>query len=202
LGQNRVLGHQGELPQFLRVVIAVDPSGCRGEADKRSDEVGIVVCALGTDGHGYLLEDLSGRYKPEEWASVVESAYERHRADRIVGEINFGGDMVRAVLQAKNELLPYSEVHASRGKVQRAEPIAALYEQEKIHHVGYHPEIEEQLCMFTNAGYQGGTSPDRADAAVWGFTELFPMMTRKIDDDGWVPPSVTTRARSASRYGR
>lgn len=202
LGQNRVLGASGELPQFLRVVVAVDPSGCRGEEDKRSDEVGIAVCALGTDGHGYLLEDLSGRYKPEEWAVVVSSAYERHQADRVVGESNFGGDMVRAVLQAHNELLPYSEVHASRGKMQRAEPIAALYEQEKIHHVGYHPEIEEQLCMFTNAGYQGGKSPDRADALVWGFTELFPGLTRKTDEDGWTPPAVHTRARSASRYGR
>lgn len=202
LAQNRLLSLTGDDLQFLRVVIAVDPSGCRGAEDVRSDEVGITVCALGQNGHGYLLEDLSGRYSPEEWAVVVESAYERHRADRVVGEVNFGGDLVRAVIQARNSLIPYSEVRASRGKVPRAEPVAALYEQAKIHHVGYYPELEDQMMMFTRAGYQGATSPDRADSAVWGFTELFPQLTRKVEDDGWVPSQVITRERSASRYRR
>ena len=199
LAQNRVLGQEGTLPDWLRVVIAVDPSGCSGPEDKRSDEIGITVVALGADGYGYLLEDLSGKYSPEDWAIVVESAYERHSADKIVGESNFGGDMVRAVIQAKNKDLPYGHVTASPGKVVRAEPISTLYEGKRIRHVGYFPELEDQLCAFTLAGYQGLTSPDRADSLVWGFTELFPGLTKKSQDD-WVPPKVHRQKRSASRY--
>lgn len=201
LAQNRRASGE-QVPDFLRIVIAVDPSGCSGPEDKRSDEVGIAVCALGTDGHGYLLEDLSGRYGPEDWAVVVDSAYSRHRADCVVGEDNFGGDMVRAVLQAKNPNLPYKAVKATRGKVVRAEPIAALYEQNKVHHVGYFPDAEDQLCGFTTAGYMGLKSPDRADSIIWGFTELFPEMTRKAEDHNWRRPSVVSQNRSASRYDR
>lgn len=202
LAQNRVLGQEGSLPQWLRVVIAVDPSGCSGPEDFRSDEVGIAVCALGRDNHGYLLEDLSGRYSPEEWGQVVVNAVERHRADRVVGEKNFGGDMVRSIIHACNTNVPYKEVNASRGKVVRAEPISALYEQKKIHHVGYFPDVEEQLCSMTQSGYVGIRSPDRADATIWGFTELFPMMTAKVDNDGWVPPKKNVQSRSASRFDR
>lgn len=181
LANTRRLGRVNEkLPDFLRIVVAVDPSGCRGEEDVRSDEIGIAVCALGADGHGYLLEDLSGRYGPEQWGKIVASAYDRHEADRVVGESNYGGAMVESVIRTANANIPFSEVHASRGKVVRAEPIAALYEQGKIHHVGYFPEIEEQLCAMTTAGYQGLRSPDRADAMIWGFTELFPQMTNKV----------------------
>lgn len=201
LAQNRRLGQEGSLPDWLRVVVAVDPSGCSGPEDTRSDEIGITVEALGTDGHGYLLEDLSGRYGPEEWAKVVESAYDRHSADRIVGEKNYGGDMVRAVIHARNPDLPYSEVTATRGKVVRAEPIAALYEQNKIHHVGYFPELEDQMCYMTMAGYQGLKSPDRLDSAVWGFTELFPGITKKANAI-WTPPTIHRQERSASRYER
>lgn len=201
LAQNRRLGQEGTLPQWLRIVVAVDPSGCRGPEDKRSDEIGIMVCALGTDGHGYLLEDLSGKYRPEEWGRIAADAYERHAADKIVGETNYGGDMVRATIQAVDSNLPYGEVTASRGKVVRAEPISALYEQMKIHHVGYFPELEDQMLMFTTAGYQGLKSPDRTDAMVWGFTELFPKMTRKAKEDDGRRPVVKTAPRSASRYG-
>jgi hypothetical protein len=165
----------------------------------RSDEIGIAVCALGTDGHGYLLEDLSGKYSPEEWGRIAVSAYERHKADKIIGEKNFGGDMVRAVIHAVDSNVAYGEVHASRGKVARAEPISTLYEQKKIHHVGYFPELEDQLCFMTQSGYQGLTSPDRADAAVWGMTELFPGMTKKANDV-WVPPKVNRQSRKASRF--
>ena len=199
LDQNRVLGQEGTLPDWLRVVVAVDPSGCSGPEDKRSDEIGITVCALGTDGHGYLLEDLSGKYSPEEWGKVAVSAYERHLADKIIGEKNFGGDMVRAVIHAVDPNVAYNEVNASRGKVARAEPIAALYEQKKIHHVGYFPEVEDQMCSMTQSGYEGLKSPDRCDSAVWGFTELFPGMTKKADDH-WTPPKVIQADRSASRY--
>lgn len=180
LAKNRRLGRREEnLPDWLRIVVAIDPSGCSGEEDTRSDEIGIAVCALGTDGHGYLLEDLSGRYGPNGWGKIATDAYHRHKADRVVGESNFGGAMVEAVVRAADPNVAYSEVHASRGKVVRAEPIAALYEQNKIHHIGYFPEIEEQLCAMTTAGYQGLRSPDRADAAIWAFTELFPGLTKK-----------------------
>lgn len=199
LAQNRRLGQEGTLPDWLRVVVAVDPSGCSGPEDTRSDEVGITVEALGTDGHGYLLEDLSGRYSPEEWSDIAVEAFNRHKADKIVGESNYGGDMVRAVIQAKNPDIPYEAVTATRGKVVRAEPIAALYEQNKIHHVGYFPELEDQLCSMTLSGYQGIKSPDRADSSTWGFTALFPGMTKRADEH-WTPPPVHRQQRSASRY--
>lgn len=188
------------VPEMSRIVVAVDPSGCEGPEDERSDEVGIVVCGLGIDGHGYLLEDLSGRYGPKQWATIVDSAFQRHRADKVIGEKNFGGAMVEAVLQAENPDLPYKDVNASRGKTIRAEPISTLYEQGKIHHVGFYPEMEDQMCAMTVSGYQGLKSPDRADAAVHGFTELFPMLTRKAEDTVWVPPTVHRRERSASRF--
>jgi hypothetical protein len=183
IAQNRRLGRLEEhIPDWLRVVVAVDPSGCAGEQDTRSDEIGITVCALGTDGHGYLLEDLSGHYGPNEWGRIVADAYVRHSADRVVAERNYGGAMVEAVVRAANPAVPYREVTATRGKVVRAEPIASLYEQGKIHHIGYFPEIEDQLCGMTTAGYAGLKSPDRADSLVWGFTELFPMLTRKVEE--------------------
>jgi len=201
LAQNRVLGQEGTLPQWLRVIVAVDPSGCSGPEDTRSDEIGIVVVALGTDNKGYLIEDLSGRYSPEEWGKVAVEAYRRHSADRVVGEQNFGGDMVRAIVHAVDDKVPFKLVTASRGKVVRAEPIAALYEQKKIHHIGYFPEIEDQQCAMTMGGYMGLKSPDRADAVVWGFTELFPQITAKAEQE-WRPPKVNRQKRSASRFDR
>lgn len=183
IANNRRLGRREEnIPDFLRIVVAVDPSGCSGEQDTRSDEIGIVVCALGADSHGYLLEDLSGHYGPLEWGRIATDAFNRHSADRVVAERNYGGAMVEAVIRAANPDVPYREVTASRGKVVRAEPVASLYEQGKIHHIGYFPEIEDQLCGMTTSGYGGLKSPDRADALVWGFTELFPMLTRKAEE--------------------
>ena len=180
LAQNRRLGRAEEkLPDFLRIVVAVDPSGCSGPEDTRSDEIGITVTALGTDGHGYLIEDLSGRYGPSEWGKIATDAYHRHSADRIVAEKNYGGAMVEAVIRASDQKAPYHEVTATRGKVVRAEPIAALYEQGKIHHIGYFPELEDQLCGMSVSGYTGLRSPDRADAMIWGFTELFPSLTKE-----------------------
>ena len=199
LAQNRVLGQEGTLPDWLRIIVAVDPSGCSGAEDKRSDEVGIVVVALGTDNKGYLLEDLSGRYKPEQWGSIAVEAYRRHKADKVIGETNYGGDMVRLVIHAVDDNVPFGKVTASRGKVPRAEPIAALYEQKKICHIGYFPELEDQLQSFTVSGYVGMKSPDRADAMVWGFTELFPQMTKRTEQYER-PPQVHVAARSASRF--
>jgi len=201
LAQNRVLGQEGSnrLPQWLRIVIAVDPSGTKGPEDKRSDEVGIVVVALGTDGHGYLLEDLSIKAPPEVWGQIVAYAYDRHSADRIIGENNYGGDMVRFVIQAQDSTLPFEAVNATRAKEVRAEPISALYEQGKIHHVGYYPEIEEQLMAMTQAGYTGVKSPDRADALIWACTALFPKMTKK-QDDPVIPPKINVAPRSSRSH--
>lgn len=159
-------------PNLIRIVVAVDPSGAAGPEDFSADEIGIAVCALMPNGHGCLLEDLTGRYSPEQWSAVVCAAFQRWRADRVIAEKNFGGDMVRAVIQSRNRLIPVRLVPASRGKVVRAEPIAALYERGLIHHVGQFPELEDELMNFTTKGYMGSRSPNRGDALVWGFTEL------------------------------
>lgn len=202
-----LLDHQrsldGNLPEFQRIIIAVDPSGCRGADDERSDEIGIVVGALGTDGKAYLLEDLSGKFSASEWPLVVKSAYERHEADRVVGEVNYGGDMVRAVIHAVDSEIPYSEVRATRGKVVRAEPVSYLYEQGKVYHIGYFPELEEQLCSMTSHGYLGTGSPDRADALVWMLTELFPAVTKDKTKSMQRPPRVNTnRSGARQKYMR
>ena len=170
-----------EPPQMQRVIVAVDPSGCSGPEDFRSDEIGIVVVGLGDDGKGYVLEDLSGRFAPDRWKNIVASAFERHEADAVVAEVNYGGAMVREVMRTATvgQLpIPFREVHASRGKAVRAEPIAALFEQGKVALVGRFQELEHQLCAFTVSGWTGQRSPDRADALIWGLTEIFPAMAR------------------------
>ena len=171
------------VPEMQRVIVAVDPSGCSGPEDLRSDEVGIVVCGLGVDGRGYVLEDLSGRFGPERWKTIVASAYDRHGADAVVAETNFGGAMVREVVRtaATKDGLPlaFREVKASRGKIVRAEPVAALWSQGRCSLVGRFEELEHQLCAMTTSGYVGDKSPDRADAMVWGLTAVFPAMARE-----------------------
>lgn len=163
-------------PDLKRIVIAVDPSGCSGDEDKRSDEVGIVVAGLGEDGAAYVLEDLSGRHGPSGWAGLVVSAYERWGADCVIAETNYGGAMVKEVIRAKGAHLPFREVKASRGKHVRAEPIATLYAQGKVRHFGRFPQLEDQLLAFSSAGYTGDRSPDRADAMVWAIADLFPSL--------------------------
>jgi predicted phage terminase large subunit-like protein len=173
-------------PPMQRVVIAVDPSGCSGPEDLRSDEVGIVVCGLGTDGRGYVMEDLSGRFGPNEWKTVVASAYDRHGADAVVAEVNYGGAMVAEVIRtaaaAGGYPINFREVTASRGKVVRAEPIAALWSQGRVSLVGRFQELEHQATAMTLAGYMGDRSPDRLDAMVWGLTALFPALSREARD--------------------
>ena len=163
---------RAQLPDLVRVVVAVDPSGCSGPEDTRSDEIGIVVVGRDAQGNGYILEDLTGRYSPEGWARKALEAFDRHHADRIVAEKNFGGALVEGNIKAVRKSAPVKLVTASRGKVQRAEPVSALYEQNKVLHVGHFPDLEEQLCNFSSSGYQGAKSPDRADAAVWGLSEI------------------------------
>lgn len=161
------------IPDMQRIVIAVDPSGLGDTENLNNDSIGIVVCGLGVDGIGYLLEDLTIKAGPATWGNVATTAYDRHMADLIVGEANFGGAMVEHVVQTSRRNTPYKSVTASRGKAVRAEPIAALAEQGKIRHAGNFPDLEDELISFTTAGYLGGDSPNRADAYVWGFTELF-----------------------------
>ncbi len=161
-----------DVPQYRRVVVAVDPSGSKGEEDNRSDEIGIVVAALGVDDRVYVLADLSGRYTPEQWGAMAVKAWRTHGADRIIGEKNFGGDMVRAVVHSADRNAPYKEVTATRGKIVRAEPVSALYEQGQVSHVGTFSRLEDQMLNFSTSGYRGDKSPDRADALVWAITEL------------------------------
>lgn len=174
LEANRVQQH----PQLQRIVVAVDPSGTHGLEDKRSDHVGIVVAGLGLDGDAYVLDDCSVKAPPSVWGKVVVNAYDRHDADVIVAETNFGGAMVSEVVRAAASeaklRVNFKEVKASRGKVVRAEPVAALDGQGKVHHVGSFPLMEDELCAFTSAGYMGDRSPDRADARIWALSELFP----------------------------
>lgn len=153
-----------------RVVIGVDPP-----ASAEGDACGIVVCALGEDGIARALADCSVRRPtPERWARAVAEAARAWQADRVVAEANNGGAMVRSVLHAADIALPVRLVHASRGKAARAEPVAALYESGRARHVGQLPQLEDELCgLLAAGGYEGpGRSPDRADALVWGMTEL------------------------------
>lgn len=157
-------------PDMQRIVVAVDPSGTKG--DGGGDDIGIVVAGLGVDGRGYVLEDATCNMSPEGWGRRAVDLFRRYEADRIVAERNFGGDMVRAIVTTADRTVSFKEVVATRGKVVRAEPIAALYEQGKVSHVGYFPDLEDQMCNFTASGYVGDGSPDRADALVWALTEL------------------------------
>ena len=163
-------------PEMRRVVVAVDPSGTSGADD--GDDIGIVLCGKGMDGRGYVLADRTAQLSPAAWGRRAVEAYYEFGADLIVAERNFGGEMVRSVIRTADRNVPVKLVTASRGKVARAEPIAALYEQERISHVGALPQLEDQLLSFTADGYLGDKSPDRADAAIWGLTELMLNPTR------------------------
>ena len=177
-------------PELVRIVVAIDPSST---ASEDSDECGIVVAGLGSNGHGYVLEDLSCRVSVEEWANKAIKAFDRYQADKIIIETNHGGDMAPLVLrnaakamhereERDSPSVPIQQVKASRGKQTRAEPVAALAEQGKIHHVTYCPErgeepasfleLEDQLCTWDPV--TSSKSPDRLDALVWAMTALRP----------------------------
>lgn len=188
-------------PDMQRIVVAVDPSGADGESEGH-DDIGIVVAGLGTDGRGYLLEDLTINAPPAVWGRIAVTAYDRHQADVIVGEGNYGGAMVESVVKtalAEQELqAAFRLVTASRGKVVRAEPISALYTTGKVRHVGFHVKLEEELAGMSTHGYEGEGSPNRADAAVWAFTELFPGLVsqRKKKTPKKRPPRMQGGQRS------
>lgn len=168
----------GVVPDFVRVVIGVDPSGSGDIDNADNDAIGIVVGGLGTDGNAYLIEDVTVKAGPATWGKVATSAYERNAGDCIVGEVNFGGAMVQQTIQVARPRTPFKSVTASRGKVQRAEPFSALYEQGKVRHVGRFVELEEELAGFSTSGYTGSKSPNRADAWIWVLAELFPAMVK------------------------
>jgi phage terminase large subunit-like protein len=158
-------------PALTRIVVAIDPAVSTNEG---SDETGIIVAGMDAAKHGYILEDLSGRYQPHEWAVKAVDAYRRHKADRIIAEKNNGGDLVENTIRMVSYNVSFKAVHASRGKVTRAEPISALYEQRAVHHVGSFTQLEDQMCSFTSDfdRSRSGFSPDRVDALVWGLSEL------------------------------
>ena len=168
LWQTEMLRHkqEAEIPDLERVVVAIDPAVT---ATEDSDETGIIVVGRGASDDYYVLADYSGKYSPDAWAEKAITVYDTHGADRIIAEVNNGGDMVGHTLRTILPSIPFTSVHASRGKRIRAEPIAALYEQGKVFHVGTLTRLEEQLVSWTpdNTG-----SPDRLDALVWGLTEL------------------------------
>jgi phage terminase large subunit-like protein len=157
--------HRKEIPSMRRIVVAIDPAVTVSE---ESAETGIVVMGLGDDFHAYLLEDLSGKYAPTDWARIAVGAYDRWEANAIVAEVNNGGDLVAANIQAYRANVPTEEVHAARGKATRAEPISTQAEQGRIHHVGTFSQLEDQLCTWE----PGQKSPDRLDAYVWAATAL------------------------------
>jgi hypothetical protein len=174
---------EGKVPDLVRVVVGVDPSGADDIDNAENDAIGIVTVGLGTDGNAYVLEDATVKAGPATWGSVAVSAWDRHDGDVIVGEINFGGAMVEHTIQvsakAKGVKPVFKQVTASRGKVVRAEPFSALYEEGKVRHVGLLTELEDELTAFSTYGYTGTGSPNRADALIWALTELFPGMFRK-----------------------
>lgn len=186
-----------ELPDMLRIVVAIDPSGADDDDNMDNDEIGIVVAGLGIDGNGYVLEDLTCKVGPQTWGKVATMAFERHQADRIVAEVNFGGAMVRNVIHTARPRTPFRPVTASRGKVVRAEPISALVETGKIRMAGIFRELEDELCAFTTHGYMGENSPNRADAMVWAFSDLFPELTKPEENKPVPPPQFVGRHRGS-----
>jgi phage terminase large subunit-like protein len=172
LDRNRV----SKLPDLKRIVVAVDPAVT---SNKDSDETGIVVAGLGFDNLCYVMEDISGIYSPNVMAGTVIKAYQDFKADRVVAEVNNGGDMIETILRNADKTISYKSVHASRGKVIRAEPVVALYEQGRIKHCGNLSKLETQMTTW-NAG-EGEKSPDRVDALVWAITDL--MLGNNFNND-------------------
>jgi phage terminase large subunit-like protein len=162
-------------PELGRVVVAVDPPAASGE---RSDACGIVAAGLGAEGVGYVLADATAeRLTPARWAKRAVDLFHRLEADRIVAEVNQGGDMVEAVIRQADDSVPVQTVRAYRGKFLRAEPVAALYEQGRVKHVGAFPDLEDEMCDFGLGGLSSGRSPDRLDAMVWALSAL--MLTKE-----------------------
>lgn len=174
-----------DLPEMLRIAIAIDPATTSGID---SNETGMVAGGKGVDGKLYLFHDLSGQFSPKGWARRAVSNYDKFQADAIIGEKNNGGDMVESTIRTidTEERVKFRTVWASRGKHIRAEPVASKHEQNKIKFVGHFPKLEDQLLFFTPEGYEGIESPDRAEAFIW--LAWFLILGSKggdYDDDDW-----------------
>jgi phage terminase large subunit-like protein len=190
----------GALPDMVRVVVGVDPSGS-GDADNAdNDAIGITVGGLGTDGNAYLLEDCTVKAGPATWGKIAADAYDRHAADVVVGEINYGGAMVQHVIQTARPRTHYKQVTATRGKAVRAEPFSALYEQGKVRHVGDFRALEDELTAFSTVGYMGEQSPNRADAWIWVLTELFPGLVRAPKKESNAKPRIRHTGASGTGW--
>lgn len=159
-------GRIAKAPVLVRIVIAIDPAVTSGED---SDETGIIVAGVDAQGHFYVLEDATMRGSPEQWSSRAIALYRTYSADRIVAEVNNGGDMIEQILRAVDRNVAYTQVRATRGKYTRAEPVSAIYEQGRAHHCGTFPKLEDQMCSFVPDTPE---SPDRLDALVWAAHEL------------------------------
>jgi predicted phage terminase large subunit-like protein len=155
-----------ECPPLVRIVVAIDPAVT---SNATSDETGIIAAGNTADGHYYVLDDKSLRASPDTWARQAVNLFQERKADKIIAETNNGGDMVVLLLKQVDPSVPVKKVTATRGKQLRAEPISSLYEQGRVHHVGYFPDLEMQMCEWTP---QSNESPDRLDALVWALTEL------------------------------
>jgi predicted phage terminase large subunit-like protein len=163
-----------DLPDMVRIVVAVDPSGADDTDNIDNDEIGIIVAGLGTDGNGYVLEDCSCKAGPATWGKVATQAFERHQANTVLAEVNFGGAMVKSVIHSARPRTPFKAVTASRGKAVRAEPVSSLMETGRVRLVGNFTQLEDELYGFTTHGFMGETSPNRADAMVWAISDLLP----------------------------
>jgi PBSX family phage terminase large subunit len=156
-----------QLPELKKIYIGVDPATT---SNKDSDETGIIIGGIGHDGHGYIYKDITGTYTPDQWAKRILTTYYKEQADKVIAETNQGGEMVETILRQYDSNVSYKGVHATRGKVIRAEPILSLYEQGKIHHVGSLPELENEMTTWVPGESK---SPNRIDAMVWLMTFLF-----------------------------
>ena len=161
--------------ELKRIIVSIDPAVT---ANKNSDETGIVVVGKDYTDRYYVIDDISGIYTPDKWARLAVDAFYDYQADLVVAEVNNGGDLVERLIRSVDANCPYRAVRATRGKMLRAEPISALYEQKRVSHIGYLPELEQQMISYTG---ETNTSPDRLDALVWGLTEL----SRSRGDVNW-----------------
>lgn len=201
-------GRKPQAPDLDRIVVAVDPAATSGE---EADETGIIAVGVARDSdgnnRGYVLADRSIRGTPDEWAAAAVRLYHELDADRIVAEKNQGGEMVEAIIRTKDRNVPITLVTATRGKVVRAEPVSALYEQGRVHHVGRFDKLEDQMCLFTrDAERTPGNSPDRVDALVWGLSSIFERLTgrriRKTEEDSEYKLKDVTGIQHDGRRGK
>ena len=155
------------IPNFIRTVVSIDPAVTH---NKSSNETGIVVCAKGEDDKFYVIDDVSGKYSPDAWARIAVETYYKYEADKIIAEVNNGGDLVERVIRTVDANVSYGSVRATKGKYLRAEPVSALYEQDRVKHIKPFQFLEDQMANYNPTTFAG--SPDRLDALVWGLTEL------------------------------